>query len=406
MTVSALKALRSVRLFSAVRPRSARRPTREEAACLDAINNIRADPRAYGERIGLDLSAYRPAPPLAFDPVLAEAAWYHSLDMARRRYFDHRTPEGVDPGGQIAVAGFAWRSWGQSVAAGYRTADESLKAMVVDDGVPSLSHRRHLLAVDGVFRRQRFAGVGFVRGVGPYRTYITVNTAERIGVAVEPDRIDPEQFVRRLYVLVARRQPTGKELHDAVVQIGQPGGRLAVVERVVGSPDGRERQIAGWFRSYLGRSPTADETRFYRDALAHGVPEEEAQARVVGSDEFFANARLRGGPPNPTESFIAAAYRVVFNREPTADEVLECLRRLDEGGRQKLALAMFYSPEFRRSMVRRYFQIVGTSEPAAADVEFWADTDMRLRDIRVNFMAMESWRNEIATARPLDMIAR
>src|SRR5438552_619923 len=73
-------------------------PTAAEQLFLEQLNDARANPAAYGQSIGLDLSGVAPSQPLAFNPQLVQAALLHAQDMAARGYFDHYTPEGLDPG--------------------------------------------------------------------------------------------------------------------------------------------------------------------------------------------------------------------------------------------------------------------------------------------------------------------
>src|SRR5438552_4954094 len=112
-------------------------PTAVEQLFLEQLNDIRANPAAYGASIGLDLSTVAPSQPLAFDPVLIQAARDHSQDMSVRNYFSHYTPEGLDPGQRLANAGFNWTSFGESIAAGsvFSGPADALKALIIDNGV-------------------------------------------------------------------------------------------------------------------------------------------------------------------------------------------------------------------------------------------------------------------------------
>src|SRR5947207_6258372 len=61
-------------------------PTAAEQLFLEQLNDIRANPAAYGASIGVDLSAVAPAQPLVFDPLLIQAAQQHAQDMNDRAY--------------------------------------------------------------------------------------------------------------------------------------------------------------------------------------------------------------------------------------------------------------------------------------------------------------------------------
>jgi hypothetical protein len=155
-------------------------PTPAEQLFLEELNDARANPAQYGSSIGIDLSAVPPAPPLAFDTRLIHSARLHSQDMNDRGYFAHNTPEGTDPGQRLAAAGFAWNGWGESLAGGtaFPAPADALRALIIDNGVPDLGHRRHLLAMDTAFQNQNLVGIGIVHGgSGPLVDYYTIDTA-------------------------------------------------------------------------------------------------------------------------------------------------------------------------------------------------------------------------------------
>jgi uncharacterized protein YkwD len=173
---------RRARLFvELLEPRnvpSGYQPTAQEQLFLEELNAARANPSAYGASIGVDLSGIAPSQPLAFNTQLIQAARDHSQDMNDHAYFNHDTPQGVNPGQRITNAGFTWTAWGESIAAGYATPAQALQGLITDSGVSDLGHRRHLLAVDAEFVTQNQVGIGIVQGgSGPYSDYYTIDTA-------------------------------------------------------------------------------------------------------------------------------------------------------------------------------------------------------------------------------------
>ena len=87
--------------------------------------------------------------PLAADPALSRAAQAHAADMLRRRYFDHRTPDG---GTIMDRYGFAIRGGGtvaENIARCRRCpvpADAAAVDSLHDDWMSSPGHRRNILA--------------------------------------------------------------------------------------------------------------------------------------------------------------------------------------------------------------------------------------------------------------------
>src|SRR5262249_11024559 len=106
-------------------------PTVAEQVFLERLNDARANPAAYGASIGLDLSGASPAQPLAFNPLLIQAARQHAWDMNNRGFFSHVTPEGVGAGQRIRNSGVNVTSWGESLIAGisYTTPEEALRGL-------------------------------------------------------------------------------------------------------------------------------------------------------------------------------------------------------------------------------------------------------------------------------------
>src|SRR5258708_30734234 len=68
-------------------------PTATEQLLLTRLNAIRANPAAYGQQIGIDLSAVRPAPPLAWHQALIKSAKDYAARMAAAGFYGH-----IDPG--------------------------------------------------------------------------------------------------------------------------------------------------------------------------------------------------------------------------------------------------------------------------------------------------------------------
>lgn len=153
-------------------------PTPLEQMLLEQLNDIRANPAAYGATIGLDLNSVAASQPLAFNLNLVSSARGHAQDMSARGYFSHDSLTGQDPGDRIRAAGFTARWWAESIAASYGSVESALRGMIIDNGVPDLGHRRHLLAIDEFFKPLNQVGVGIVsEGNSPYYSYFVIDNA-------------------------------------------------------------------------------------------------------------------------------------------------------------------------------------------------------------------------------------
>lgn len=102
-----------------------RRGTVDEAAVLEAMNEQRA-------RYGLA--------PLRLNAQLSLAAGDRVGDMFSQRYFDHVAPDGTSPFVWAKSRGYRYRTIGENLAEGQRSARE-----VVADWMSSPGHRANIL---------------------------------------------------------------------------------------------------------------------------------------------------------------------------------------------------------------------------------------------------------------------
>ncbi|HEY0823413.1 MAG TPA: CAP domain-containing protein [Ramlibacter sp.] len=83
----------------------------------EALRRINAA-RAAGQRCGW--RRMPPAPPLRWEGRLQAIAAAHSRDMARRNYFDHRSPEGREVAHRATAGHYKFRLVGENLAGGDR----------------------------------------------------------------------------------------------------------------------------------------------------------------------------------------------------------------------------------------------------------------------------------------------
>ncbi|HWO10612.1 MAG TPA: CAP domain-containing protein, partial [Polyangiaceae bacterium] len=74
------------------------------------------------------------AAPLTMNPILRCSSRLHSLDMFERDYFEHDTPDGIDPFERMAEAGFVGSGGGENIALGQSTPEEVMAAWMGSDG--------------------------------------------------------------------------------------------------------------------------------------------------------------------------------------------------------------------------------------------------------------------------------
>jgi uncharacterized protein YkwD len=80
------------------------------------------------------------AAPLVLDPRLNDAAQKHAEDMLTRSYYNHRSPEGLQPRDRVVQAGYRPFLVAENIARGHTTVEEAMDAWMQSRG-----HRGNLL---------------------------------------------------------------------------------------------------------------------------------------------------------------------------------------------------------------------------------------------------------------------
>jgi uncharacterized protein YkwD len=160
----------------------------EAARAFTFLNQVRANPAAYSSAFGVDLSGIGPRPQLTWNKNLAQAAQNRALDMAQRNYFSHTTPEGLGINVLINRAGYtlpaAWLqppslNYFESIDGGAPSGKDAIRLLIVDQGVPDLGHRKHLLGLTPFWADCLDAGIGFARNPNStFGTYVCVIIAK------------------------------------------------------------------------------------------------------------------------------------------------------------------------------------------------------------------------------------
>ncbi len=137
---------------------------RQEAPLYNLIHRINRERTRTGAR------------PLRANGSLMKTAQAHAEDMARRGYFAHSSPEGVQPWQRVEQAGYRYNYVGENIVLGARTADMATKLWMDSPG-----HRSNIL--DGKFVE---TGVGIAAGKrGVIMVQVFGRSNETMNVVIE-----------------------------------------------------------------------------------------------------------------------------------------------------------------------------------------------------------------------------
>lgn len=157
---------------------------------FDYLNAVRSKPSAYSEELVVDLSAVEKRAKLLWSEELAKAAYEKAKDMAERNYFAHTDLDGYGMNHKINEAGFYLADYllksktannFESIAAGTNrnTGKIMIQQLIIDKGIPSLGHRKHLLGMTDFWANSEYCGIGFYKKPGStYTHYMCVLIAK------------------------------------------------------------------------------------------------------------------------------------------------------------------------------------------------------------------------------------
>lgn len=163
---------------------------REEAKkAFEHLNKIRSNPAAHSLRLKVNLNNVQPRHELKWNDTLSKVAEAKAMDMAKRKYFGHVDPDGNGINIKIYKAGYklpqSWikdkkNNYFESLAAGIKGGTNIIDYLIIDEGTPSLGHRKHLLGMDDFYATCYDIGIGYVENAikSPFATYICVIIAK------------------------------------------------------------------------------------------------------------------------------------------------------------------------------------------------------------------------------------
>jgi uncharacterized protein YkwD len=161
----------------------------EAQLAFEYLNQIRNNPAAYVKEFPFLKSTKIEQTSLRWNDTLAQVAEAKALEMAQKNYFSHTNKAGKGINILIHEAGYTlpadWikpksNNYFESIAAGKENGIESIKILLIDKGVPSLGHRKHLLGI-GEFNKDLVdIGIGFVKGNAQtdYQSYCCIIIAK------------------------------------------------------------------------------------------------------------------------------------------------------------------------------------------------------------------------------------
>lgn len=160
----------------------------EAKAAFEYLNKVRLSPKDYDKEIGRFMKRIEAKPELVWNDTLAKVAEARALDMTEKKYFGHVNKKGQGVNILIHKAGYELNevlykkkkmNSFESIAMGMSDGEETVKALIIDEGINPPNHRKHLLGMTDFWADCYDCGIGFVRTDDPERpTYVCIIIAK------------------------------------------------------------------------------------------------------------------------------------------------------------------------------------------------------------------------------------
>jgi uncharacterized protein YkwD len=100
----------------------------DKSMMLQLINKARSQGAKCGGK------KFAPAPPLAWNNQLEQAAVIHARDMSGKKFFNHTGSDGSTAADRMERSGYAWKNYGENIGLGYQDEQEAVAAWLSSTG--------------------------------------------------------------------------------------------------------------------------------------------------------------------------------------------------------------------------------------------------------------------------------
>lgn len=145
----------------------------EAKRAFDLLCDIRNHPDKYYSKMDFLKNEKISDVQLVWNDTLAKAAEWKVLDMIKNKYSAHVDPKGNGMNFYINKFGYKIKkeslknnksNYFESICFGAEDGEEGIINLIIDKGVPSLGHRKHLLGTDKDKAKFKDIGIAFAKG--------------------------------------------------------------------------------------------------------------------------------------------------------------------------------------------------------------------------------------------------
>jgi len=187
----------------------------------------------------------------------------------------------------------------------------------------------------------------FAAGVSSYQWY-KGNTGDT-STPVNGSGPSNDRWVNQIFIDLLGRTADAASLSGFSTLLGGGTPRTTVALTVLTSTEYRNRLMTTFYATFLHRTPSAAELSFWLPAFAANLSDEQIEAQLVSSPEYFA---LSGGT---NAGWITHIFNDVLGRTPSAAETAAYSGFLGSSSRVTVGLSILKSSEAVNRRVQQYY---------------------------------------------------
>jgi hypothetical protein len=179
--------------------------------------------------------------------------------------------------------------------------------------------------------------IAFANGAASYQWY--KGNAGDTSTPVAGAGPSNDRFINQLYIDLLGRTADAAALSTFNTLLAGGGTRNDVAAAVLVSAEYRQKLLTDFYSTFLHRPISGAEVSFWMPAFGAGMTDEQIEAQILASPEYFALA----GSTN--SSWINRIFNDVLGRSPSAPETATYLTLLGSSSRLNVALSILNSGE-------------------------------------------------------------
>jgi hypothetical protein len=171
-----------------------------------------------------------------------------------------------------------------------------------------------------------------------------------------------DRWINQLFVDLLGRTPSSSEVSVYSALLTGGASRLDVAGSFLVSNEYRTKLLTDYYATFLHRPISAAEVSFWLPAFASSMTDEQIEAQIIASPEYFALA----GATNT--GWINRVFNDVLGRSPSASETSTFLALLGSSSRMSVGQAVLTSSESDNKRVQQYFTRILRRSPSSLDL--------------------------------------